>query len=67
MSKKKSKKRRVYVLEDGSRYNVVGENGVYFFCEGGVQFRKAAKRGVIVEEGVPTASASAADAEEKEG
>lgn len=49
MAKKKTKK--VYVLSNGERYDVTGENGRYIFC-GETQFRKAARRGKIEKETV---------------
>lgn len=49
MAKKKTKK--VYILSNGERYDVTGENGRYIFC-GETQFRKAAKRGKIEKEAV---------------
>ena len=51
-TKKKSapKSKAVFVLHDGSRYNVVSETGKYIICENGIQFRKSANRGEIVKE-----------------
>ena len=51
MAKKKEKTKRVFVLNDGTRYDVTGEDGKYVFC-GQTQFRKAGGRGEIVEEKV---------------
>ena len=54
-TKKKAaaKAKRVFVLHDGSRYDVVSETGKYIVCENGIQFRKSANRGEIVEEANP--------------
>ena len=57
-TKKKVKTKTVFVLPDGSRYDVTGENGKYIFC-GDTQFRKSAGRGKLVKE-------NAAQATEKE-
>ena len=53
-SKKKAapKAKKVFVLSDGTRYDVTGENGKYVFC-GNTQFRKSAGRGQIVDEPIP--------------
>ena len=53
-SKKKAtpKTKKVFVLSDGTRYDVTGENGKYVFC-GKTQFRKSAERGKIVDEPIP--------------
>ena len=59
-TKKKAKSKTVFVLPDGTRYDVTGENGKYIFC-GNTQFRKNAGRGELVTETVP-----AADPEAKE-
>lgn len=54
-TKKKAKKKAVFVLTDGTRYDVTGETGKYVIC-GKTQFRKSAKRGEIVyEETAPAA------------
>lgn len=45
-TKKKAKADRVFVLPDGTKYNIVGETGKYILCDGGIQFRKA--RGEIL-------------------
>lgn len=62
-TKKKAKaqagEKKVFVLPDGKRYDVTGENGKYVFC-GGTQFRRA--RGEIVK--IPVA-AEAESEEEK--
>lgn len=62
MAKKKAKKKLIYELHDGTRYAVTGEDGKFLFCENAegkpTQFRKAAGRGVLLEE--------AAEAENKE-
>lgn len=47
MAKKKTKK--VYVLDNGERYDIIGENGRYYLCEV-TQFRKAAERGRVAKE-----------------
>lgn len=47
-TKKKAKADRVFVLPDGEKYNIVGETGKYILCENGIQFRKSAKRGEVV-------------------
>ena len=36
-----------YIMANGDRYEVIGEDGKYYFCKGNTQFRKSAKRGVI--------------------
>ena len=36
-----------YVMPNGDRYEVIGEDGKYYYCSGKTQFRKSAKRGVI--------------------
>lgn len=48
-TKKKAKAKTVFVLNDGTRYDVTGENGKYVFC-GNTQFRKSAGRGRIITE-----------------
>lgn len=45
-TKKKAKAKTVFVLPDGSKYNVVGETGKYVLCENGIQFRR--QRGELV-------------------
>ena len=56
MAKKKAKSKLTYVLDDGSRYSVIGEDGVYFYVEAEdgrkTQFRKAAQRGTVVREAI---------------
>ena len=49
MSKKKSapKSKKVYVLADGTTYDIISETGKYYLCAYGTQFRKAAKRGKV--------------------
>ena len=46
-TKKKAKAKTVFVLPDGTQYNVTGETGKYIIC-GDVQFRKSANRGKVV-------------------
>ena len=58
-TKKKAKKKTVFVLNDGTRYDVTGETGKFIIC-GKTQFRKSAGRGEIVTEEIAPA------AEEKE-
>ena len=48
-TKKKTKKKAVFVLKNGTRYDVTGETGKYVLC-GNTQFRKSARRGEIVYE-----------------
>lgn len=65
-SKKKKAKaqageKKVFVLPDGKRYDVTGENGKYVFC-GATQFRRA--RGEIVTEEVIVTEAPSAETEE---
>lgn len=48
-TRKKAKARTVFVLPDGTRYNVTGETGKYIIC-GKTQFRKSAGRGRIEKE-----------------
>lgn len=47
-SKKKTapKAKTVFVLHDGTRFDVTGEDGKYVYC-GNTQFRKSANRGEI--------------------
>lgn len=45
-TKKKAKADRVFVLPDGTKYNIVGETGKFILCENGIQFRR--QRGEIV-------------------
>jgi len=45
-TKKKAKADRVFVLPDGTKYNIVGETGKYILCENGIQFRR--QRGEVV-------------------
>ena len=52
MAKKKTQTKLVYVLTNGERYDVSGENGKYYLCECGTQFRKSANRGKLVKEAV---------------
>ena len=68
MAKKKEKAKTFYVLESGERFEVTGENGKYYFCENGVQFRRASKLGHIekVKAQEPEKAAEPAEAE-KEG
>lgn len=56
-TKKKAKADRVFVLPDGTKYNIVGETGKYILCEGGIQFRR--QRGEVVN--LPVAKKSEAD------
>lgn len=51
-SKKKAKSKVVFVLHDGTRYDVTGEDGKYIYC-GDTQFRKSAMRGELVTEEIP--------------
>lgn len=46
-TKKKAKKKAVFILKNGTRYDVTGETGKYVLC-GNTQFRKSARRGEIV-------------------
>ena len=55
MAKKKKAVGREYVLSNGEVYVVTGETGKYYLCEGGTQFRKSAKRGVLRDAAEPTA------------
>ena len=48
-TKKRTKAKTVFILEDGTRYDVTGENGKFIFC-GNTQFRKSANRGRIATE-----------------
>ena len=48
-TKKKAKKKTLFVLADGTRYDVTGETGKYIIC-GSTQFRKSAGRGQLVTE-----------------
>ena len=59
-TKKKAKADRVFVLPDGTKYNIVGETGKYILC-GDTQFRKSANRGEIVEEKLSVAKEEAAE------
>ena len=53
MAKKKTQTtQRVYVLSNGERYNVINEDGKYYICECGTQFRKSAHRGKLIKESV---------------
>lgn len=54
-TKKKAKAKRVFVLPDGTRYDITGETGKYILC-GDTQFRKSANRGEIVEEKLSVAT-----------
>lgn len=64
MAKKKAPKSRlVYVLRNGDRYDVTGENGKYYLCEGNTQFRKSAKRGELIKEAIPEADKPAEETE----
>lgn len=58
-TKRKAKAKAVFVLPDGSRYNVIGESGKFVFCEGGVQFRRS--RGEI--SNIPVAKESETEEE----
>lgn len=50
MAKKKAKMAKLFfVLPNGNRYEVTGEDGKYIFC-GETQFRKSANRGKLVTE-----------------
>lgn len=51
MAKKKTAKKRIFVLKNGDRYEITGETGKYWLC-GPTQFRKLAERGRIVYEDV---------------
>ncbi len=58
-TKKKAKaqaEKKIFVLPDGSRYDVTGEDGKYVYC-GATQFRRM--RGEIVTEKVAEAPAEA--------
>jgi len=57
-TKKKAKTKTVFVLPDGTRYDVTGENGKYIFC-GNTQFRKNAGRGDLVTEEITEADSKA--------
>lgn len=46
MAKKKTKEKVVYVLDNGTTYDVTGGDGKYIFCNG-TQFRRNSKRGHI--------------------
>ena len=48
-TKKKAKTKTVFVLHDGTKYDVTGENGKYIYC-GNTQFRKSANCGKLVTE-----------------
>lgn len=52
MAKKKSKTKQFFVLSETERYEVIGETGKYYLCEGGTQFRKLGGRGTLVKESV---------------
>ena len=54
MAKKKQNYKQVYVFPNGEKYEVVGENGKYYLCEGDTQFRKSAERGILVKEEIET-------------
>lgn len=58
-TKKKAKAGKVFVLPDGTKYNIVGETGKYILCDGGIQFRRS--RGELANISV----ASESEAEEK--
>lgn len=62
-SKKKAKTatKTVFVLPDGTRYDVTGESGKYVFC-GNTQFRRM--RGKIVTEEIAVTETPSAEAEE---
>lgn len=62
-TKKKAKADRVFALPDGTKYNIVGETGKYILCDGGIQFRKSAKRGEIIE--LPVAKKSESEKDEE--
>ncbi len=65
-TKKKAKEasavRRLFVLPDGTRYEISGENGKYVFC-GGTQFRR--KRGQLVTEKVSADEAPCAEVQDE--
>lgn len=64
-SRKKEKKadgKTYFVLPDGNRFEVTGENGKYVFC-GGTQFRKS--RGEIVTETVAVQEAPCEKAQDE--
>ena len=54
MAKKKTeaKTKSVFVLHDGTRYDVTGEDGKFVYC-GETQFRKSAMRGELISEEIP--------------
>lgn len=52
MAKKKAKSKTVFVLRDGTRFDVTGEDGKYVYC-GDTQFRKSAMRGELISEEIP--------------
>lgn len=39
--------KRVYVLADGTTYDILSETGKYYICAYGTQFRKSANRGKV--------------------
>lgn len=47
MAKKKTVIGKEYVLSNGEVYTIIGDDGKYYICECGTQFRKSAKRGVL--------------------
>lgn len=49
MAKKKEAHTRYFVLPDGKKYKITGEDGKYWIC-GKTQFRKLAERGTVIEE-----------------
>lgn len=55
-TKKKAqpKTKTVFILHDGAKYDVTGEDGKYIYC-GNTQFRKSANRGELVTEEVKPA------------
>ena len=59
-TKKKAKAKTVFVLPDGTKYDVTGETGKYILC-GDTQFRKSAGRGKIVKEAVAEEAAQKED------
>ncbi len=46
MAKKKTKEKFYYVLANGNRYEITGNDGKFIFC-GDTQFRRSANRGVF--------------------
>lgn len=47
-SKKKAKTKKVFVLHDGTSFDVTGEDGKFFYC-GKTQFRRGSRLGEIRE------------------